>query len=85
MVASIVKQSKSSIVERNKLQFHACLKNKVIVKGRKISWLSVSPWRIECSTFFWQRVAKLSSGLFPPAFVITINMFMNGANVMIFL
>jgi hypothetical protein len=34
---------------------------------------------IECSTFFWQRVAKLSSGLFPPAFVITNMMLMNAA------
>jgi hypothetical protein len=38
---------------------------------------------IECSTFFWQRVAKLSQGPFPPAFMITINILMNGANVAI--
>jgi hypothetical protein len=33
---------------------------------------------IECSTFYSCRVAKLSSGLFPLAFVITVNKFMNG-------
>jgi len=36
---------------------------------------------LECSTFPKLEVAKLSSGLFPPAFVITTIMFMNGANV----
>jgi hypothetical protein len=37
---------------------------------------------IECSTFYRSRVAKVSMGLIPPPFVITISMFMNGAKVL---
>ena len=36
---------------------------------------------IECSTFYKCRVAKVSLGLIPPPFVITIIMFMNVAKV----
>jgi len=54
----------------------------VIVKVRRILGVICSRFiGIECSTFFWQRVAKLSTGLFPPAFVITNNKFMNVAKV----
>lgn len=38
-----------------------------------------SALRIECSTFYSCRVAKLSSSLISPAFVITVNKFMNCA------
>ena len=30
---------------------------------------------VECSTFFWQRVAKASLGLIPPPFLITYSFF----------
>jgi len=52
----------------------------VILKWRKnLEVICSRINEIECSTFFWQRVAKLSTGLVPPAFVITNNTIMNNA------